>query len=195
MVDRVRDYSVMPKALLFCFGSRGDTQPHAALAYGLKKAGYECLALCNIDGCKLFDSVRIKSIGVHFDMSAYLSGDEKIMKVMADGNWIAFAETMGQALGAAQPKDFPAQWEAAKQFKPDVICSCALEFLSANAIAQVLRVPCLLCDVNSFSFLSVSKHNVTEVHEPDGFHKFCSMVMVAGLNIQFTVMGKPSLRE
>ena len=123
------------------FGSRGDTQPHVALGLGFQRAGYDVLALCNEDGVRLFDAFGLAAKGVHFDMSAFLNNDPKMLEAMANNRYITFAEAINKALLKHLPADFPKQWEAACAFQPDIILSCTLTLLQAHAIGQALRVP------------------------------------------------------
>lgn len=179
------------KILICCFGSRGDVQPFAALARGLQDDGFDVLGTTNInDGVSLFSSLGVPAEGVHFDMADFLRTDAKMKRAMETGNAIQFGVVMTKTFVKHFPKEFSRQWEIARAFRPDLIVSTTLMWLQASAIGQALRVPVVHADLGIFSFLPISKHTETELHEPKCLHKFASFFCCAGMLIPYNQKNK-----
>jgi hypothetical protein len=153
----------------------------------LQDEGFDVLGTTNInDGVSIFTSLGVRAEGTHFDMAEFIRTDEKMEKAMKYGNAIQFGIAVGGALVQHFPKEFSSQWEVARNFQPDLIVACTLTFLQASSIGQALRVPVVHADLGIFSFLPISKHTTTELHEPKCLHKaasfFCVVSMLVGLN-------------
>eukprot|EP00534_Pseudo-nitzschia_fraudulenta_P006510 CAMPEP_0201178504 /NCGR_PEP_ID=MMETSP0851-20130426/110785_1 /ASSEMBLY_ACC=CAM_ASM_000631 /TAXON_ID=183588 /ORGANISM="Pseudo-nitzschia fraudulenta, Strain WWA7" /LENGTH=518 /DNA_ID=CAMNT_0047462303 /DNA_START=18 /DNA_END=1571 /DNA_ORIENTATION=+ len=178
------------KVLVCCFGSRGDVQPFAALARGLQDynggKSFDVLGITNVnDGKSIFDSLGVEARGVHFDMADFIRDDPKMKKALETGNAVQFGLIMSKAFVDHFPKEFSMQWKIARDFKPDLIVASTLMFLQASSIGQALRVPVVHADLGIFSFLPVSKHTQTEMHEPKCLHKALSFFCVAGMLMPF----------
>ena len=61
----------------------------------------------------------------------------------------------------------------------DVIISTSLIWFQTSAIGQALRIPVLHADLGPFSFLPISKHTQTEMHEPKWLHKLSFLMVTA----------------
>ena len=92
-----------------------------------------------------------------------LNNNEKLRHAMATGAYMALAESLATLSAECFPRDFPRQWDESRNFRPDLITSCTMQYPCACAIAQALRVPCVLCDLSPLSVLPISKYNQTEV--------------------------------
>lgn len=187
------------KILICCFGSRGDVQPFAALARGLQDyradndqqdggdeegLRFEVLGITNVnDGVSIFHSLGVRAEGVHFDMAKFIREDPKMKRAMESGNAIQFGTRMSNEFARHCPNEFSKQWKVAKEFQPDLVLATSLTWFQASAIGHALRVPVVHADLGLFSFLPISKHTQTEMHEPKCLHKISSFFMVAGMTM------------
>jgi sterol 3beta-glucosyltransferase len=183
--------SMGKKIMVMTFGSRGDTQPYVALCAHLKASGLDVLVTTNTNNVTFYEKFGIAAHGVHFDMEDYLQNDEAIQGAMSSGSVFKFQNALYSKLSVELPKAFPAQWKAAKQFKPDIIIAYAIDYYQAQCIAQVLGVPCALAAPTPLALAAVSKHVETEMKEPC-CHDWVALLLLKGMQVMTNRLGGDS---
>ncbi len=179
------------RILVFCYGSRGDIQPFAALSRGLQDEGFTVLGVTNEnEGASIFTSLGVQVEGVCFDLSNFLRTDPKMIKAMKTGSMLDFYVGMATVTQKYIQKEFSGMWKVAEEFQPHLIVATSLMYLQASAIGQALKVPVVHADLGIFSFIPISKHTETEFHEPKCLHKAASFAAVAGVRMVLSLKNK-----
>lgn len=127
----------MARILITTFGTRGDIQPFIALGKGLKTAGYE-VAVCTSEGFQAF-------VEEH-DLS-YRYMDNELLRLsqaaLSETTGIGGTVAMVRKMASAVRQSMNDEWNAAREFRPDVIIYHP-KCLGSYHVAEKLQIPAVM---------------------------------------------------
>lgn len=128
---------------LHTLGTRGDMQPFLALAVGLKTRGHEVrmVAPAQFEEAAAAEGVALHPMPAEF--LALVDTPEAKAMLAGEGKSLGAGLTLMREYKRLSPGLFNAEWDATRDFRPDVIVH-HIKALAAPSIAEKLGVPRML---------------------------------------------------
>jgi sterol 3beta-glucosyltransferase len=134
------------RTLILTVGTRGDVQPHVALARGLIAAGHD-VALCTSTQFEPFvSSYGVQYVPLNNDLVEFIRSDDgKIAMETSEDPWQAArtAVRLLPKMGGMLQRQVADAWNSTQQFRPDLIIFHP-KALAAKDFAEKLGIPCVL---------------------------------------------------
>jgi sterol 3beta-glucosyltransferase len=140
--------------MIVAWGSRGDLQPVAALALGLKKAGRDVLVFATPPAADLIQANGIECVVARENVESFVENmfGQADLSDRSIGGFIKLARFAKEYLNspdyvATQKADMKSALTAAQNFKPDVLVVPNLIYGPFMCIAEALQIPVVTFDL------------------------------------------------
>jgi len=140
--------------MIIAWGSRGDLQPVAALALGLKKAGRDVLVFATPPATDLIQAHGIDCVVAKENVAEFVENmfGRADLSDRSIGGFIKLANFAKKYLNsqdyvATQKGDMKSALAAAQKFKPDVLVAPNLIYGPFMCIAEALKIPVVTFDL------------------------------------------------
>lgn len=165
MSIQLSPYSQGKKIAIMVSGTRGDVQPLIALGGFLQASGFQIMISTNVNHARFVEKFGLKVAGCNFDFEEFLRGPNEFSEAVISGGSIMKAvDCMGKKLKEEFPAGASKEWEAIKEFQPDLILlHYGFALCQGLTFAQALKIPSVV--VGLFPFVPSSKI-VTALSEP-----------------------------
>jgi len=130
------------KALVVCWGSRGDCQPYIALCLGLKEAGFDCTVLTCSDHEALVKDIGATFVSNEINFKKFFTSKETVATTTAN-DFIAYLGEVGKLDKQTKGTLYRIYYKLLESTKPDIVLLGTSHQCDCLWIPMILRIPCL----------------------------------------------------
>eukprot|EP00421_Protoceratium_reticulatum_P054608 CAMPEP_0168502594 /NCGR_PEP_ID=MMETSP0228-20121227/75418_1 /TAXON_ID=133427 /ORGANISM="Protoceratium reticulatum, Strain CCCM 535 (=CCMP 1889)" /LENGTH=535 /DNA_ID=CAMNT_0008519619 /DNA_START=66 /DNA_END=1673 /DNA_ORIENTATION=+ len=157
---QLSSYSQGKRLVISVTGSRGDIQPMIALGSFLQASGFDILITTQVENVGFVEKFGLKVAGCHWNVTEFMAKD----KDLAAGNLFRMIKNLNRISEEHFPRDALKEWEAIKEFQPDILCCSFQNYVQGETFAQALQIPCVVLWL--FPPLVPTAHHKSPLNEP-----------------------------
>lgn len=154
---QLSSYSQGKKLAILVNGTRGDVQAVGALGSFLQASGFQVLVSTNVDHVGFIEKLGMKAVGCHFDFEKSMHEHPGLSEAMAAGDMFKAMDGMKKVREENFPSAMAKEWEALKEFQPDLLLYHLQCSAQGEASAQALKIPALALWLSPFLITKVAK--------------------------------------